>query len=236
MRSKGFLVWGVVSLVGVIVALATYDLFFGNLIFDSSASTSTVPIQLQRSPGEVESFPASRPSAAEPPELNSPAPLTTKPSQSWIWYTNQPEGYDLNVVAGWYVEDGDKSSIVIRSPGSLAILEVTSAVNRGGLSLEELTQELTEFLAGQQATRFQLLSRTELNLDSGLPATRLTYLWQVDSVDCVELMSVTRTQVGDRAIAMSAEVCQNSAPIFQADLESMQNSFAPHSAISAISS
>lgn len=225
-----------VSLLGLIIALAAHDLFLGNLISDSPASTPTEPTRLQRGHGEVESFPASIPSAAEPPELDPPTPPTTTPSQKWIWYTNHREGYDLKVPAGWDVEDGDKSSVVIRSPGSLARMEVTSAVNRGGLSLEELTEQLTQFLNGQQATRFQLLSRTELNLDSGLPATRLTYRWQADSAECVELMSVVLTQVEDRAIALSAEVCQNSAPIFRAELESIQDSFAPHSAIPAIRS
>jgi hypothetical protein len=153
-----------------------------------------------------------------------PPPQTTQ--AKWETYTNSEYGYSIDVAPGWAVNEADKRVVRIVEPvGSYASLSVYSQTVPASYTLDSYADFVIDFRESRSDVLFEVISRSEITLPSGLASVRFVYRRQIRPESCITHLTEVVALVGSQAYGLVTNVCEASLERYGGDLESMQNSF-----------
>ena len=186
---------------------------------------STVEALRPATPVPPEALPSLAPTSPNPTPtienvtLPTPTPI---PAQQ---YLSQMSDLALDVAAGWSVTDDYSTIVIFGSDEGDADFRVYES--ESGDNLEDVADSLIGRWVSESPDVFDLISRSTITLDSGLPAVRLEYRWRRSPVICIErrIRTLVMTDVGPYTLA--GKVCESQFDLYADDLEAMAASFRP---------
>ena len=195
-------------------------------------ATATLTATATRTPTPTQTFtpkPSLTPLPSHTPTATHTVTRTLTPTPTpipiWETYVNPDFEYWIVFRQNWTVDDSSTDVVYFWQPDNMAFLRIYMVDISAYETLDSFTDYVIDFRESQDRVLFEMISRRDIILDSGVNATRVRYLWQSDANKCVSERNEVVVLFGSRAFGLVSEVCENSVAEFGDDVVDMQNSF-----------
>ena len=159
------------------------------------------------------------------PSASASTPVDAGTAGDWATYRNDRFSYRVDVAPEWSIDESDKDEVIIfvDRPDGLAGLHILTLGWSG--TAGEFADETVKFHRRRAMERFEIVSRSQIVMDSGLVAERIEMSVQNESRFCVERLVDLVMVVESRAFALQGSVCETVADSYLEDMQLMQLSF-----------
>ena len=167
--------------------------------------------------------------SASIPTTHPSAPTSTAVEASaagqWTTYRNDRFSYRVDVAPQWSIDDSSKDEVIIfvGRPDGLAGLHILTLGWSG--TAGEFAEETVKFHRRRAMETFEIVSRSQIVMDSGWVAERIEMLVQNEGRFCVEHLVDLVMVVESRAFALQGSICETVADLYLEDMQVMQHSF-----------